>query len=122
MLASDYADELITHVTEKYPYLRGNSVIVMALIKACDEVLELKGAAESAQEPRKTLGVGETTPASSRPRSWAPVQPCIRITAPGPDVCSTCSEILQEWVPWNGHTTRESTLIKSLKGRVDHGY
>lgn len=124
MQAADYADEVISDITEQYPYLTGTSVIVMALVKVCGQVLELRGAAESAQEPRGTLRVGETTPASPSPQQEDGAQalaeaydrgvsPCIRrSTDIGPDYCETCSNILREWVTWEEHSAAEATAIK----------
>ena len=134
MQAADYADKIISDITEQYPYMKGTSVIVMALVKVCGQVLELRGAAEIAQELGVTLRVGETSPAFPSPQredvaqalaevaddgNSVPdrrVSPCIRrSTDVGPDYCETCSNILREWVKWESHSVAEATFIKQNK-------
>lgn len=40
-------------------------------------------------------------------------------TSGGPDYCSTCSTLLEDWVKWDGHTYREAKLIHSVNARIN---
>lgn len=35
-------------------------------------------------------------------------------------ICGTCSKIVQEYVPWEGHTDREAEWFRYLSPVIDH--
>lgn len=52
-----------------------------------------------------------------------PTKRCTRVTTDaGPPFCKTCSDIIHEYVQWDGHTEREALLIQYLEPYLNTGF
>lgn len=52
-----------------------------------------------------------------------PTERCIKLEDDvGPAYCGECSGIIEDYVPWDGHTEREAKLLQSLEPYLETGF